>query len=276
MILDRLRRELSWRWKLAARRRYLRRAFRNGDELFHSLVSKTPCDTAVGQDGVVIRHPAGRSGLALMIAEVWFEQVYSRRFYAPKPGDVIIDAGANIGLFSLLMARMQPDSRILAFEPFAENFEILQANLAAANAARVEPFQFALSGASGTCTMQDGGKRSQDHRLIEGAASGGADSVSTVSFAGVLDRARAESIAMFKCDIEGSEYDLFQTADLKDIKRVKRFAIEFHNNIRPGTLDLLQQRLSESHHVVIRPEGYEIAETYGTLYATARELGKAA
>ena len=77
-------------------------------------------------------------------------------------------------------------------------------------------------------------------------------------------------MALFKCDIEGSEYDLFQSARPEDILRVQRFAIEFHNNIRPGTLDLLRDRLSATHKLVIQSAGPDPRSGYGMLYATAR------
>jgi hypothetical protein len=79
-----------------------------------------------------------------------------------------------------------------------------------------------------------------------------------------------QSVALFKCDIEGSEYDLFHAAKSGDIQRVQRYAIEFHNNIRPGTLDLLRDRLSATHDLVIQSAGPDPQSGYGMLYATAK------
>ena len=66
MLLNRVRDALPWRLRLAMRTRYLRKAFRNGEELVRSYLTKTPCDQAVCRDGTLIRHPAGRPGLAQM------------------------------------------------------------------------------------------------------------------------------------------------------------------------------------------------------------------
>jgi len=63
VLLTRVRDALHWRrWK-ARRLRYLRAAFRNGDELARTDTEKTPCPTAVLNDGTVFRHPADRTGL---------------------------------------------------------------------------------------------------------------------------------------------------------------------------------------------------------------------
>lgn len=268
MLFSRIREALYWRrWK-ARRVRYLRANFRNANELVRSYLERTACPSAVLPDGTTIRHPADRTGLAGMLLEVWFDQVYTGRFYTPRPGDTVIDAGANVGAFSLLLARTQPACQVLAFEPFAENFELLRANLGAAVGRTVRLFPMGLSGESSVGVMADGGRRSQDHRLVAPPGAGAApDAVHTVDFAGVLALAGADTIALFKCDIEGSEHDLFATADAGHLARVRRFAVEYHDHNRPGTLALLEQRLSPTHAVEVRPDP---EGGYGMLYAVRK------
>lgn len=271
LVLQWLRHELAWRRQLASRKRFLRRTFRNGEELLRSFVTKTACDTAVCRDGIEIRHPPGRTGLALMLIEVWFEHVYTGAFFTPRPGDTIIDAGANIGVFSLLLSRTEPSCRVFAFEPFAENFQLLQSNLLAAKADNVLPFRIALAGETGNREMLDGGKRSQDHRLAEADSSAaGASVIPTASFAEVLGQVGPGPIALFKCDIEGSEHDLFLKANDEELRRVQRYAIEYHDNIRPGTLALLQRRLGREYEVMVKADDPKDAGGYGMLYATRK------
>lgn len=74
-------------------------------------------------------------------------------------------------------------------------------------------------------------------------------------------------IALFKCDIEGSEHDLFARAEARDLESIARFAIEYHDNLRPGTLDLIRRRLAPTHEVVTCPAG---DRGYGMLYGRAR------
>jgi FkbM family methyltransferase len=268
VVLDRIRDALAWRWRLATCAHYLRRTFCNGDELARSYTERTPCDRAVCLDGVVIRHPPGRTGLAQMLLEVWYDQVYTRGFYRPRPGDTVIDAGANVGLFSLWLARRHPDCRVLAFEPFDENYRLLVDNLAAAGAANVRPLRVGLAAGSGLGAMIDGGERAQDHRLTAAPADGaGGAAVPTCGFADVLALAGAGRVALFKCDIEGCERDLFERADAADLGRVVRYAVEYHEHIRPRTLELLRDRLGPTHELVVRPAP---TPSYGMLYATAR------
>ena len=263
-----LKEGLAWRWRVAMRLRYLRRMFLNGEELARSYLNRTACDRAICRDGTVIRHPTGRTGLAGMILEIWYDEVYTGRFYAPAPGDVVIDAGANIGLFSLLIARRQPACAVFAFEPFEENFRVLTENLGAAGASGVRAFPFALAGKSGAAAMGDGGTRSQDHQLVAAPVIDGANpDVRCYTLAEVLDLTGADTVQLFKCDIEGSEQDLFSRATADVLRRCQRYAIEYHDKLRPGTLQLLMDRLGPTHVLDVRPAG---EGGYGMLYAVAK------
>lgn len=57
---------------------------------------------------------------------------------------LIVDVGANIGLFSLYMKQRHPRARILAFEPAPENFDALTRNLTLHGTADVVAHPYAL------------------------------------------------------------------------------------------------------------------------------------
>ncbi|WP_049571306.1 FkbM family methyltransferase [Streptomyces sp. SBT349] len=52
---------------------------------------------------------------------------YNKIDLPPRP--FVIDAGANIGLFSLFVKRKWPDAEILAFEPIPESLDVLRENI---------------------------------------------------------------------------------------------------------------------------------------------------
>lgn len=265
MILGRVRDGLGWRVRLWRRRAYLLRAFRNGRELARAYAHKRPCGRAVLWDGTTFRHPPDRTGLAETVLEIWYDGVYTGAFYRPAPGDVVIDAGANVGLFAAWLGRRFPAVRVLAFEPFAENFALLEANVRAAGAGNVAAHRAGLGGETGVGQMEAVGARSLDHRLT--AAADGPDAVPVHSFADAV-RLAGGRVALFKIDIEGSEYDLFDRADPADVAAVERFAVEYHDHVRAGTSALVAAKLAPSHDVTVRPCG----PTYGMIYATRKGL----
>jgi hypothetical protein len=68
--------------------------------------------------------------------EIWGkDSAYARGGIEFRPGSVVVDAGANVGLFSLFAAaRCRGDATILSFEPIPTTYDVLAANAAAANA----------------------------------------------------------------------------------------------------------------------------------------------
>jgi len=83
-----------------------------------------------------------------------FKEIFLDNCYdgvLPPPGSslqspFIVDAGANIGLFSLYMKQKYPASRILAFEPIPLTHEVLRRNL----------FELHAASTSTTTTGEDG------------------------------------------------------------------------------------------------------------------------
>eukprot|EP01034_Spumella_vulgaris_P040711 gene40711-50368_t len=65
--------------------------------------------------------------------EIFEQSVYFRRGVSVRGGDLVVDVGANIGMFSIHAELQfpQPNSlNIIAIEPVSHNFELLRANMA--------------------------------------------------------------------------------------------------------------------------------------------------
>jgi FkbM family methyltransferase len=265
--LRRIKEGLAWRLDPYLCKRFLLRTFDNGPELYDSWRNGTACDKAIFRDGMVIRHPPGQSGFAGLIVEIFYRGVYTGSFYQPKANDYVVDAGANIGAFSVQIHRLCPTATVAAYEPFPENFAYLQNNLEQARATNVIANCKALGGGLGETLIFNIGDRSQDHRISEAegtdskAKADHGDSVRAelMSFAELIRDANGRRINLLKCDIEGSEWDLFRSAKKDQLEQVDRFAIEFHDNIKPGTSKGLTEILSPTHTVEFRdvsPHGY--------------------
>lgn len=134
---------------------------------------------------------------------VWEVQsgVYTSRF-SPKPGDVVVDAGAHIGSFTVIASDLVgPAGRVHAFEPHPENMALLVENtLGRANVTRHTE---ALGSFLGTAMMP---------RVLEAntgvARLGDGDlpvKVAPLDF--MVNR-----VDFLKVDVEGSELALLQGA----------------------------------------------------------------
>jgi predicted O-methyltransferase YrrM len=78
---------------------------------------------------------------------LWEEMpAYFRHGIAIRPGDTVLDVGANIGLFSLYASRLSHhQATIFAFEPIPTTFEILQRNIERHRLHNIHAFPFGLS-----------------------------------------------------------------------------------------------------------------------------------
>lgn len=136
------------------------------------------------------------------------------------PQAVIYDIGANIGWYSLALAKMVAGARVHAFEPIPDTYAQLCLNIKLNAPVAVEPHHFGFSDHNGEATFyydEAISVRASAARLVEG------DNSQKITcrierlddFAG--DTTRVDFI---KCDVEGGELFVFRGA-LKTLSRCK-------------------------------------------------------
>jgi FkbM family methyltransferase len=163
-----------------------------------------------------------------------------------RPGDHVVDCGANVGYFTLQAARrVGPRGRVDAFEPDPLNRRRLEENLACNGApAQVKVHDVAVSDAEGSATLYHPAEAARNHgesSLFSPGAGQAADaySVRTARLDEVLDR----TPDVIKMDIEGAELGALRGATgLLKGERAPQWVIE-HNVVsakaaghRPGDL----------------------------------------
>lgn len=112
-------------------------------------------------NGLAVRVASG-SDWRLLYDEVFVQRCYAQHGVSLRPGDVVLDAGANVGLAALSFARaVAPAGVVVACEPAPPAFDALTANLVAhcgpaatwAGAADVRPRRLALGAEPGEAQM---------------------------------------------------------------------------------------------------------------------------
>jgi len=150
---------------------------------------------------------------------------------------VILDIGANIGFFSVLMGKMYPEATIFAFEPVEMNFAALNYNLGRNGITNVVPFNFGISDRTGVQRIQsihfwNQGGSSMDNQN----ENWGFDTfyVQTKTLRDTMEVLRLGNrpIDFLKMDCEGCEYFALDFADsfTRDLlTRVKHLSGELHS-----------------------------------------------
>ena len=138
-----------------------------------------------------------------------------------KEGTVVLDVGANTGIFSMLAKAINPKAKVVAFEPIPYNIQLLKKNIAA-NDFDIEVVEKAISNEVGSCTMyvkpdtvnymtSVNTNREENSETVE-------LEVPIISIDQFVKDAHFEKVDMIKLDVEGHEPEALQGA-LEVIRR---------------------------------------------------------
>jgi FkbM family methyltransferase len=145
--------------------------------------------------------------------------------------ETIVDAGANIGVFSLWAAKRLPQARIFAFEPCPDTFSKLQLNLQVnAFGSRVQATQLALGATCGEREMWTGAE-SQRRSLVPSdrhGAEGQIVKVRSITLEELMDHYQLARIDLLKMDIEGSEWEVLLSTPISVLRHIRRIEFEYH------------------------------------------------
>jgi FkbM family methyltransferase len=187
-----------------------------------------------------------------------------------QPGDCVIDAGANIGWFSLLASSIiGTTGKIFAFEPFGATADHLDRNLALNGASNVEVHRIALSDSGGKAKLT----------MTETGNIGTASLFATDSGEGeIVDTGRLDEIVpkrrfkLLKMDVEGAELRVLRGAEkLLQAGRIENILFEINKAAlrRGGSSCAELIALVKSHGYRIwrigrfRPHPFDLAVTFG-------------
>lgn len=135
-----------------------------------------------------------------------------------KPGDVVLDIGANFGLFTRFLSESVGDrGRVYAFEPTEDMYVVLAHNCTSLGLKNVRSFRTALSDRCGSSHMhipqrEDGSLNHYEASLAAEGGSGRTVVVETCTLDDFCRQQELERIDFIKCDVEGHELEVLAGA----------------------------------------------------------------
>lgn len=180
-----------------------------------------------------------------------FKQIFVDNEYdslnLPETAKTIIDLGANIGLSALFFIKKFPTSRIVAVEPDAVNFSIMEKNL--------EKFSKSVSFLQAAIWPTDGEvslvEEDDDHASLgawgyrtEASNGNSGLSVKAVTIPTIMKQYDMDFVDILKVDIEGAEYELFEKNYEDWIDKVGLIIIETHDRFKPNSEAMVRKALS--------------------------------
>jgi FkbM family methyltransferase len=164
------------------------------------------------------------------VREVFVQGDYA--IVAPRPPDVILDLGGNIGAASVSFATRWPYAEIVAVEPDPDAYERLVRTTSPFG--RVTALHGAAAGEDGEATLY----RSDDtltSSLLPQAGGPTAIPVKAVSLDSLLDGPCGGHIDLLKFDIEGSEYTVLRSCERR--AEIAMLVGELHEDMMGCSLD---------------------------------------
>lgn len=163
-----------------------------------------------------------------------FVQIFSRKEYdfpqIRKP-EWIVDAGANIGLFSVWAKNRWPEAKIIAVEPEVFNYSIMARNLE--HYEGIKMLNGGLWGFAQNLAIYDKHGLGECGYVTE-AREGG--NIPGITLVGILNEYNIPKLDLLKIDIEGAEKEVFTAPNMANtIGRLDQIVIETHDHLLPGS-----------------------------------------
>ena len=126
-----------------------------------------------------------------------------------KPGMVVLDVGANIGLLTRHFCEaVGPSGKVFAFEPGPENFSCLEFNTKGLGNKSVH--QIAISDANGTAHLFLNARSSTGNSLLNATNAAGSVEVECRTLDTFLTESGVTRVDFIKIDVEGAELKVLQ------------------------------------------------------------------
>jgi FkbM family methyltransferase len=215
---------------------------------------------SIGDYKVYLR-PGGMSGLHFF-SEVIVEGCYDFLTNDNEASFVILDAGANVGFFSLWAAKRWPKARVVAVEPHPGTFMDLKANVDANNLSdRITLIRAALSSSQGVGNLQLHDEHNmailQECGVIGDVHLSSATKVTLDTMDGLAQKLNVV-FEVAKIDVEGAEMDVLNGAG-PAILKLKSVAIEAHS-----------PDLDSNCRLFLNSSGFEVDALRGLLHGRRR------
>lgn len=162
-----------------------------------------------------------------ILQEIYIEKVYDQ-FFKDKKDMVVVDCGANIGIFSLYAAKYA--KKVYAIEPSKEHFETLKKNIEFNKLDKIiTPINMAVSHENGAkdffhntnktmFSLNEAVNNTQDKETVE-----------AIRMDTLFDKYDIKGVDFLKLDIEGSEMEVVGGKGFEVATRaIKAIVVEYH------------------------------------------------
>lgn len=172
--------------------------------------------------------------------EIFVDRCYDLTLDRSAP--VIVDIGANSGLFALRLKQLYPSARIACYEPFPPNFAQLENTIAVNRLDEVTPLQKAVGARPGNAKLFIHKRNMGGHSFYAGEALNTDHvDVEVVDLSSILGGLQTD-LDLLKLDCEGAEFDILMNLAVSDARQICRIIVETTSGLYD--VDQLNEQMS--------------------------------
>ena len=207
-----------------------------------------------------------------IIKESCLDRDYERLTPPINEGWVIVDVGAAFGDFSLSVAKRFPRARVVAFEPHPSSYKLLEENRSANNIANIELHNVAVTSDPTVTTLTIPLASDPGNFFVSNSqTSTNGIEVQCVQFEEILRS--LGHVDFLKMDCEGAEYDILMKLSPQSLTRIKRVALEYHDEVTRFSHQDLKEFFEKSGYTVTIQRS-PVHPEIGFLFAHQKDLNE--
>ncbi|HUC80462.1 MAG TPA: FkbM family methyltransferase [Flavisolibacter sp.] len=166
---------------------------------------------------------------------------------------VIIDAGANIGLFTIFIKSLYPNATVICIEPDPENYEALKNNIKPYPNVHTE--HCGLWSKDATLSVTTGDDYGKWGIMVREDENG---QIKATSIPSLMKKYSLDKIDVLKIDIETSEKFLFASNYESWLPKVKVLVIELHDAMLPGCSQTFFEAINKTIRYSMETKGENV------------------
>lgn len=207
-----------------------------------------------------------RGAAEYVVREIFKQRRYYRPGFEIRPDDTVVDIGANMGAFVLWAATQAARGRVVAVEP-TSIIDCLNTNVSLNRLENVTTIKAAVGEDGGELRFvtypgfninshQHGWRPAPVTRFLINLRYGRyksgpvQETARVISLGRLMDECGLERVNFLKIDCEGGEYAIFENLTARDLARVDRVAMEFH--------ELHSSQRHERLVTILRENGFRV------------------
>jgi len=203
-------------------------------------------------EGKKIKTRAGTIDRSIF-TEVALENLYFPSWLKLRENATVVDVGAHIGIFSVLVSSRITGGRVYAIEPCKDNFNLLLEQTKI-NDFDILPFNLALTNKAGKMKLYSGSHSARGSLLRE--EGGNFEFVKTMTLKKFFEKEKIKKCDLLKVDIEGGEYPLFYSTPKKIFDKIDRIFMEVHKIEGEDRKEMMNFLEKKGFDIEVKEEGF--------------------